>query len=93
MKRYILALGCFVVTFVALTWLSPDNHAVVVGTRDLQPGTVLQNSDIGMFVYSWRYRMPKGAISCWFNCCDRAVGHTVTRHVEKYQPLTTYDIK
>jgi hypothetical protein len=36
--------------------------------------------------------MPNGTIRCWFSCGDRALGHTVVRHLEKYQTLTVHDV-
>jgi hypothetical protein len=92
LKQYILAVACFLFTFAALSWLKLDSQSVAVVTRDIEPGTVLQNADIQTLVYSGRYRMPNGTIRCWFTCNDRALGHTAIRHISKYEPITIRDL-
>jgi len=92
MKKSLLALACFALTLIALFWLGPDNHTVIVGTHDLVPGTIIQKSDVDTFMYSWRYRMPSGTIRCLLPCEGRVIGHTVVRPLSRYVPITANDI-
>jgi hypothetical protein len=65
---------------------SCEDTAYVVASRDLTPGTDLQKSDMTMAQIesrSVRKTLPSGAIRCWFDCRDRAVGHRVLQAIHK----------